>query len=395
MPAWYDERREARARAYDRAQALLFLLRFALLFALAAAFWASGASRVLAAGVQSWFSFPFAWPLACAVFTALAVFGYEAILFPLSVLADYSLERAHGRLGAEFGEWLRGFAATLLLEMGIVASAFTGLYALMRLFPSFGWLAATGVYAVLVVGLGEWGASWLLPRVRPPVPAADGDLEADLRRMGREAGLDVVGAAWWDFEHQEDLEEVRLTGIGRRRRVVFSARAWRELGRREQVFLAARHMAWLRRGAARGVQILQVALAGGTFYGAAKITERQAHLRGLPGVVSLEAFPFWVVSLFGLAALAGVVAHAVARRMELRADRFALRHAGGAEVLESCLRREFDAEPFAADAPGWQTILLRRMPTPALRLARARTLEPAGAPKTGADSLGLAGADRR
>ena len=39
MAAWYVERREALARSYDRSQALLFLLRFALLFALAAVFY--------------------------------------------------------------------------------------------------------------------------------------------------------------------------------------------------------------------------------------------------------------------------------------------------------------------------------------------------------------------
>lgn len=375
MAAWYDEQREAQARAYDRSQALLFLLRFALLFALAAVFWMSGASRALADGLRGWFSFPLAWPLVCASFTALAVFGYEAILFPLSVLADYSLERAHGRLEAEFGGWLRGFAATMLLEMGIMTGAFTALYVLMRVFPSLWWLAATGAYAVLVVGLGEWGASWLLPRVRPPVPAGDGELEEELRRVGREAGLEITGVAWWDFEHQEELEEVRLTGMGRRRRVVFSAEAWREMGRREQVFLAARHMAWLRDGAAPAVQALQVALAAGVFFGAATITEGEAGSRGLPGAAALEAFPFWVVSLFALAALAGVVAHAVVRRMELRADRFALRHAGGADVLLSCLRREFERAPFAVDAPGWQVALLRRMPTPAARLAQAHALE--------------------
>ena len=375
MAAWYDERREAQARAYDRSQALLFLLRFALLFALAAVFWMSGASRALAAGLRGWFSFPLAWPVVYASFTALAVFGYEAILFPLSVLADYSLERAHGRLEAEFGGWLRGFAATMLLEMGIMTAAFTALYWLMRVFPALWWLAATGAYAVLVVGLGEWGASWLLPRVRPPVPAGDRELEAELRRVGRAAGLEITGVAWWDFEHQEELEEVRLTGMGRRRRVVFSAKTWREMGRREQVFLAARHMAWLQNGAAPAVQALQVALAAGVFFGAATITEWEAGARGWPGASALEAFPFWVVSLFALAALAGVAAHAVVRRMELRADRFALRQAGGAEVLLSCLRREFDSAPFAVDAPGWQTALLRRMPTPALRVAQAQALE--------------------
>ncbi len=263
MEGWYDERREAQARAYDRAQAVLFLLRFALLFALAALFWLTGWSRALAEGLRGRMGFPFAWPLVYSAFTALAVFGYEAVLFPLSVLADYSLERAHGRLEVEFGAWLRGYLLTLLLEIGIVTAGFTGLVVLMRVFPSGWWLAAAGAYAVLVTGLGEWGPSRLLPRVRPPVPAEDGVLEAELRRVGRLAGLEIEGAAWWDFEHQEDLDAVRLVGAGRRRRVVFSAQAWQGQGVRERVFLAARQMAWVGSGAGRWTQAFQVALGGG------------------------------------------------------------------------------------------------------------------------------------
>ena len=381
MAAWYDERREARARAYDRLQGLLFLLRFALLFALATLFWTSGLARTLADGLRNWFPFSYAWPLICGCFAALAAFGYETLLFPLSVLADFTLERAYGRLDAEFGGWLRGYVKTLLLEVGLMAGAFTGLYVLMRLYPTWGWLAATGAYALLVPGLGEWGPSWLLPRVRPPVPAADEELEQELRRVGRAAGMQIEGAAWWDFEHQEELEEVRLTGLGRRRRAVFSAQAWRTLGRREQVFLAARHLAWHRNGAAFGLQGLQVALAGGTFWGAARIADGAARARGLPGLVAPEAFPFWVVALFALAALAGVAAHAVTRRVEMRADRFALRHAGGADVLLSCLRHRFEREPFAVDAPGWQVALLRKMPPPAKRLAQAQALERARGPE--------------
>ena len=372
MEAWYDERLEAQARAYDRAQALLFLLRFGLLLAMAAAFWASGLSRSLAEGLREWFCFPFAWPLICAAFTALAVFGYEAVLFPLSVLADYSLEKAHGRLGAEFGEWLRGYLVTLLLEIGIVTGGFTGLHVLMWFFPSLWWVAATGAYAVLVVGLGEWGPSRLLPRVRPPAAEADGELEAELRRVGREAGLEIEGAARWDFEHQEELEAVRLAGKGRRLRAIFSEQAWRGLGRRERVFLAARQMAWHRNRAALGVQALQVALAGGVFFGAARLTDGAARARGLIGAGDPEALPFLVVSLFSLAALAGVAAHAAVRRMELKADRFALRHAGGEAALRACLRSEFERAPFAADAPAWQVLLRRRMPTAIQRLAQAK-----------------------
>lgn len=377
MGSWYDERREAQARAYDRAQALLFLARFVLLFALAALFWMSGWSRALADGLRGGFSFPFAWALIHGVFVALAVFGYEAVLFPLSVLADYSLERAHGRMEVEFGVWLRGYLVTLLLEIGLVTGGFAGLYGLMRLFPSFWWLLAAGAYAVLVGGLGEWGPSQLLPKVRPPVPSNDPLLEAELRRVGGEAGLEIEGAAWWDFEHQEELEEVRLAGSARRRRAIYSEWAWRKLGRPEQVFLAARHMEWLRSRAALAVQLLQTALAAGVFLGAAALADTAARARGLSGATAPEAFPFLVVALFGWAALAGVVAHAVVRRMELRADRFALRHAGGIEVLRRCLQQEFLHEPFAVDAPAWQIWLLRRQPTARRRLAQAKALEEA------------------
>jgi len=380
MPAWMDERLEAKARSYDRAQALVYLLRFGLLFALAALFWVTGLSRSLAAGVERWFFFPFSWPLVCASFTAIAVFGYEAILFPLSVIADFSLERVYGHLEVEFGGWLRGFVMTMLIEVLIVTAGFTGVYVLMHFSPTLWWVWATLAYAVVVVGLGEWGPSWLLPRVRPPAISDDECLEADLRRVGQLAGLEIEGAGWWDFEHQEELEDVRLVGMGQRRRAVFSKQAWRALGPREQVFLAARHMAWHRSGSVLKVQGIQVALAALVFWGAGQLATVMARSRGLPGVAAPEAFPFWVVSLFGLAALAGLVAHAVFRRMELQADRFALQHAGGKEVLLSCLEHEFEQTPFAMDSPSWLVILLQRMPSPARRLAQADELAAAMPP---------------
>ena len=371
MEAWYDGRLEEQARAYDRSQALLFVLRFSLMFGLAVAFWMSGFSRLLADGLRDWFTFPFSWPLMCVAFTALSVFGYEVILFPLSVLADYSLEKAHDRLEAEFGEWLRGFLVTLLLEIGIVTAGFTGLYVLMGLLPVFWWVAAAGAYAVLVVGLGGQGPALLLPRVRPPVQAENAPLEEELRRIGLEAGLEIESLGWWNFEHQDEIEPVVLAGTGRKRRAIFSERAWQELGLREQVFLAARQMAWHRNRAGWVVNILQVGLAGGVFFGASWLTNWAARARGLAGAADLEAFPFLVVSLFSLAAVAGVVAHAVVRRMELKADGFALRHAGGSEALRACLKNEFDHAPFAVDASAWQVLLLHRMPTAAQRLKQA------------------------
>ena len=100
---------------------------------------------------------------------------------------------------------------------------------------------------------------------------------------------------------------------------------------------------------------------------------RAARAAGLSGAAAPAAFPFLVPALFGLAALAGLAAHAVVRRLELRADRFAIEHAGGSDALRTCLEQQFRRLPFALDAPLWQVLLLHRMPTPACRLARAES----------------------
>ena len=378
MAAWYDEGEERLARAYDRQQGLLFILRFALLFALAAGFWTSGWSRALAEGLQARFDFRYGWILVHLSFVALSIFGYEAILFPLSVYADHTLESARGRTAQEFGPWFRGYALTLTIEVGIATAGFTGLYALMRAFPSSWWLPATGLYALLAVGLGEWGPSQLLPKVRPPVAANDPELEEDLRRLGREANLEIDGLARWNFEHQEDMDDVCLTGRGRKVRAVYSAWAWDKLDRTGRAFAAARQMQRRRSRAAQGVQGLQVFMAGAVFWGAERIADAAALVRGHPGAAAPEAFPFLVVALFTLAAAAGMVVHAFERHLELNADRFALRHAGGREALLECLRLEFEREPFAVEVPAWQEWLLRRRPSALRRLESAEKEAGAG-----------------
>jgi len=194
--------------------------------------------------------------------------------------------------------------------------------------------------------------------------------------VGRLAGLEITGASWWDFEHQEDLPDSQLTGRGRRRHVVYSERVWRGHEGREQVFVAARQMAWLKNHAAMATQSLQIVLAAGVFWGAERLSEAAARIVGLDGLEQVETFPFLVMSLFGLAALAGIVAHAVERHMELRADRFALLHAGGPEALLACLRKEFEHGPFAVDPPTWQVLLLHRKPTATRRLVQAASLRP-------------------
>lgn len=371
MAEWYDPSQEAQVRAQEHTRALLFLLRFFLLFALAAVFWVTGWSRELELGLRQRLSFPYSWPCVCAVFTALAVFGYEAILFPLSVLADYTLVPEAPPPDLRFGSWLKGYLRTLAIEVALMSAAFTALYTLMRLFPSGWWLAATAAYGVLISGLGEGGAAWLLPRLRPSRPGQDPELDAELSRLGQLVGLEVEGAGYWSAADGPELEEARMVRVGCKRRIIFSPAAWQNHGRAERIFLAAREIARERHHWGVAEQVIQGGLAAAVFWGSARLTDWLARRQGMPGAAALGAFPFLVVSLFALAAVAGMIAHAIHRRVDLHVDRFAVLEAGGASVLRSYLAQAFAQKPFPVTASAWQILLLRRQPTPAQRLAWA------------------------
>lgn len=373
--AWYDEAQESRARAYARDQGLLYVLRFGLLFALAALFWMSGWSQALANGLRHWLSFSGGRWLVYPTFIALAVFAYEAVLFPLSVLATYSLERAYQRLNGEFGEWLRGYLLTLLLEIGIFTAGLMALYSLRLVWPGGWWLGAAGLYILLIGGLGEWAGARILPRVRPPILIHDADLLGELQRVGRAANLHIEKVAWWDFADQEDWPDVRLVGRGRHRQVVFSAYAWRQLDPQVLVFIAARAMRHQAGAIIPSLFLLQSALAAAVFWGAGWVADMAARARGLSDGFDIEALPFLVVALFAWAAVAGLVAHAVSRRWDLWADRFALREAGGVAVLQRSLEQAFEREPVAVDPPLWQVWLLHRTAAASHRLRQAGAWE--------------------
>ncbi|MDR0993458.1 MAG: hypothetical protein LBN38_02670 [Verrucomicrobiota bacterium] len=368
---WYDERLEARARAYEWSQSALFILRFGLLYALAALFWTSGLARLLADGLRSYFSASWLWPMTHICFVAFSVLAYEIILFPLSVLAGFSLEQAYGRQPIEFNRWFMGYTGTLLLETLLWTAGFTALYSLMWLFPMWWWLVAGGAYAFFVIGLSVWGPSLLLPRVRAPVEVDDPSLLKRLRVVAGEAGLELTGLAYWEVDEGNTAAPVILAGTGRKRNVIFSTRAWRVYDPSQKLFVAARQMAGHKSGADLKLIALQIALALAVLYGADRIVERFVHGRGLASAFLPELMPFWVVSLFGLTALMGMGMHALIRREELRCDRFALRHAGGKNVLLACLRRDFEYEPFAFHASWWQLLFVRDAPSPEQRLTQA------------------------
>lgn len=368
---WADAAAEKRLAAESRLRALLFVAQSAGLMVLSGVFWASGWSRALAEGMASRFPDAVAaWPLLRAAYVALAVAGYECLMFPLSVWeAIAEGERPEER----FGRWLLRHAGLVAVEAALLAGGFTALYAAARALPGAWWLAATGGYAVLALGVGEWAPTILLPRLLPPREIDDPALLEAVREAGRAFGREVAGICEWDVPlNDEELPVARLVGAGRRVKVAFPEGLPKRVPRKALVFLAARKMAWGAHVVNVRLQIVRTLFAGAVFFFTGRVVQPIALRGGLAGgAFALGAFPLLVMALFGFAGIAGLFVNALARRLELRADALATARLGGPAALERHFRELYADRPFQLSYPWWQT-LFRTVPSPVRRLAAIR-----------------------
>ena len=227
----------AAAAARSRRDALEFLLSSLFLLLYSLLFWATGASRTLAAALPAYLPSP----LPSVVFIAFFFLFYEILLFPLSALfARLDLppaDRPAFPFGAWFRHWLRH---TLFLLLLVLAGAFL-LFTLWRLLPDRWPLALAALWFPAVPILSGWGPSLLLPRFRPPRPHSDPALLEALRPIARRVGIRVRALALWPAD--DSVPPVAFVGFGRTRTAVLSPSFRAAASDRLILFAAARLLA--------------------------------------------------------------------------------------------------------------------------------------------------------
>lgn len=360
---------EADAARLSRFDQTVFLARLVLLVLIAWAVWKSGASRMLADSLRAVFSGTFAWPLTHVVLVALCILAYEAVLFPLIVLQAVVCPDEDGGVPAG---WLGDCVKSVLYDTVFGTAVAIALYALMWFMPRLWWLAATGFYAVFIVGLGVWGPSLILPRVTATVPLRDPGQMAALRAVGKAAGLDIVGCARWEPPDDHRFRVI-LAGTGARRRVLFDAALEKSAAPGELLFLAARRMAGHKGGHDILDRAVEILLAAAVFFGMDRWMAAFSSQRGIRDFFQPEVFPVWICILFGFAAAGGLALNYLRRRADLRRDTFAMARAGGGEALLGHLLAEFRRSAFPYRRAWWE-IPFFDTPDPATRLRHAERL---------------------
>ncbi|HUN77444.1 MAG TPA: M48 family metalloprotease [Solirubrobacteraceae bacterium] len=289
--------------------------------------------------------------------------------------------------------WVRDLAKSGALGAGLDALAAPAALALMRRRPRDWWLPASGI---AVVGAGALAllapltVDRLFNRFRP-LPG--GPIRDDVLELADRAGVEVGEVYVVDASSRTAAANAYVSGLGPSRRVVLFDTLLREFTREEIRLVVAHELAHVRhRDISRGLAHLALS-APAAMYAAAQLTpdlqrrladaaagEGTALCRRLgirPGSAagaapdSAAVLPALVLSLGAVSAVVGGFAAALSRRVERRADAFALALADAPAPFVSCERRLVRSNLADPDPPRWLVGLIGTHPPAVQRIGIA------------------------
>lgn len=367
----FGEEQVARARRYHRPLYAAWLLELALELTVLAliAFGAPG----------RWLFEPLTgspWWAQAAVFTALIETSTTVVGLPLSIWAGFVHERNWGfstqTLSGYGADRLKGLALGLVLS----GAAMVGLVASARVVPSWWPLIAGAGGAGLVVVLVFLAPLLVEPLFNRFAPIADAGLAAELRTLAQQAGVPIKEVLVADASRRSRKANAYVSGLGRTRRLVVYDTLLAEASRPELRLVLAHELGHRRANhIGKGVLGATAGLAG--FLAVLWALLRAHGLRTAIGAPAGAGDPRAVgfVLLLGavLQLLAAPLGAALSRRFEREADRFSLELTGDLAAFEATHRSLAASNLADLDPPRPVYLALFSHPTPAERIAAARS----------------------
>ena len=345
---------EAKSSGYRRRRRRTAILRACGWAALLAGLAGSGLSRTLAevaaqAAART--------PLPDLLQASLVVAGYTVVVslagrvieLPLAWYGEFILDRRFGVARRRAVDWLCGYAGATVLRVAAWTAGAILLHAALRGWPASWWLVAGLALAVLTVAathLAPLALPWLY-QLRPlERPALRRRLEALVRR----AGAAAIGIHEWRLGADPPRPNAALVGIGSTRRVLLTDALLADYSDDEIEVVVAHELAHHVHRDVWKTMAYETVAATAACGAAHWALQSLGPLLGLAGVADVAGLPVAVLAGGGALLLLAPVTNLISRRLERRADRYALDLTGKPEALASGLRR-LAAQSLAEERP--------------------------------------------
>jgi STE24 endopeptidase len=288
--------------------------------------------------------------VAILVYVALLSLLNECGSMPLAFYSGYLLERRYELSNETLRGWLRDHVKSFGVGLLLGGPAAGLVYWLIRLSPERWWLAAGFAFALLIVGLTNLTPVLLLPLFYSVKPLERDGLRTRLISLAERAGAQVLGAYEWGLASKTKKANAALAGVGGTRRILVSDTMLAEYSDEEIEVVLAHELAHHVHGDIwKGVVFESVLILAG-FYLASRLLSALVNPLGLRSVADPAGLPLLLLAAGGVSLAMVPIAHAMSRRFERSADRFALDLTRNPSAFISAMRR-LGAQNLAEDHP--------------------------------------------
>lgn len=298
------------------------------------------ALREIAEATAAWIAPAIAGPaVAVIVYVVLLMLVNELGSLPLGFYSGFVVERRYGLSN----QTLRGWVVDEVkgLGVGLIVGGFAAsvIYFLIRRSADSWWLPAGAIFALLIVGLANLGPVLLLPLFYTVKPLDRESLRVRLMVLAERASARVLGVYEWGLAVKTKKANAALTGIAGTRRILVSDTMLADYSEDEIEVVLAHELAHHVHGDIWKGLIFESALILGGFFAAARVLQMSVDRAGLRGPADIAGLPLLLLAAGAVSLVMVPAAHAMSRRYERRADRFALELTRNPGAFVSAMRR--------------------------------------------------------
>jgi STE24 endopeptidase len=305
--------------------------------------------------------------LASAAAGAALSIGLGAVAVPLQAVARKRAVDV-GLATQTWGGWAGDLAKSWAIGAVFAGAGAGAVVALMRRFPRAWWVPASGAVVAFAVVTTHLAPVVLDPLFNRFTPLPAGEARSDVLELARRAGVDVGEVYEVDASRRTTGANAYVNGLGPTKRVVLYDTLLERFEPDEVRLVVAHELAHVHhRDVAHGLLYLAL-IAPATMLAAAATTRRLAPQEDHPGPAALPAL---ALSLVVLGTASTIIANQLSRRVEARADAYALRLTGTPEPFIAFERRITVQNVGEPDPPAWHQALFGTHPTTVQRIGAA------------------------
>jgi STE24 endopeptidase len=301
-----------------------------------------------------------------AVAGAALTTGLTLAPLPLRAVARERARRV-GLVTQSWGGWGADVVKATAIGAGVAAGGAALADGLMRRLPRAWWLPGAGAVVAAGAAVAFAGPVVLDPIFNRFEPLPDGRLRRDVLALAAEAGVRVREVYVVDASRRTTAANAYVTGLGATKRVVLFDTLIDAFTHDETRLVVAHEFAHVHFGDVPRALAFSALVAPAAALAAAGLTARLATAEGA------AVLPALALAATAVATPAAVAANALSRRVENRADAFALRLTDAVDPFVSFERRITLRNLGDPDPPRVMHVLFATHPSTVERIGIART----------------------